>query len=142
MTSLAPPDLTLTEQEWANADEIRDVVTSSEDFEGISLTDFEYAQHALFTDGNLEDALFRIKGLHDFREEYKITSDPSKSVEEGMSLLRAFIKQHPWLLLDVSCDASSGYCCLIFDFAKLDPSAAKQDARTIQNFHWRLLLSF
>ena len=90
--------MTLSEDEtqWANALKLR--VEASEDIQNLS--DYEYAQFAIHSQGKLRGALSRIQGLQAFREEYNIND----TVEEGIELLRAFQEQQSWFLLDVNYD--------------------------------------
>ena len=105
--------MALTGQEIQWVQEIKEAVVASPDLN--ELSDFEYAQHALVTKGDVEDALRRIQGLKDFREEYQIHD----TLEEGMELLHSFSKQHPWFVLDVEYESQYGHFVCVYDCGSL-----------------------
>ncbi|CAB9526069.1 expressed unknown protein [Seminavis robusta] len=85
----------------------------------IELTDFEYAQYALLTKGNVEDALERIEKMQAFREEYRIQD----TVEEGMEIMQALTIQQPWFVVSVDYNPTHGHFVFVYDYSKLKPAA-------------------
>ncbi|CAB9505365.1 expressed unknown protein [Seminavis robusta] len=107
--------LTDAETRWAL--EIKQAVEARSD-EIKALSDYEYAQYALVSRGDVTDALRRIQGLQEFRDEYKIDD----TLEQGMDLLRKFTIQQPWFVLDVEYEAPLGHFVCVYDYGVLDPS--------------------
>ena len=108
----------LTDQECQWALEIKNAVMEDGDLK--ELTDFEYAQHAIASKGDLEKALLKVGGLQTFREEYKVLD----TLEEGLQALRAFQKQQPWFVLDVEYEPEFGHFVCVYDYGVMDPDAA------------------
>jgi len=98
-----PLTMTLTEEEidWA-LDIKRAVQESNEEIllqAARTLTDFEYAQYGLATEGDLEGALFRVRGMQEFFEEYNVQGN---CMQEGKELLRGMMEVQPFVVLEVA----------------------------------------
>ncbi|CAB9515236.1 expressed unknown protein [Seminavis robusta] len=110
--------LSYDEIEWAHA--IKQAVEEDEDLQ--ELTDFEYAHYAIFTHGDTDNAVDRIRNMQEFRAEYKI----SNTAEEGIDLLQEMMtKQQPWLVLDMDYSTEREHFTLVLDYSRLQPSKVK-----------------
>lgn len=108
--------ITDEERSWAMA--AKQVVEESAEL--TNLTDMQYAEFAIATEGNLQEALRQIQGVQLFREHYKIDN----SVEQGEHLLRGLLEQQPGVLLNVDVDLNRNFSINAFDFGMLDPQMA------------------
>lgn len=127
---LALPCMQLSAQErqWALA--VKHAV--EEDLDLQNLTDLEYAQYALVSQNDVDDALRRARGLQLFRQEYGI----NETLDQAMELINALIIQQPGMLLSVDKAKTNPtapevenhpdlHChyLMVFDFARINPKA-------------------
>lgn len=80
----------------------------------------EYAHYAIITQGDLRNALKRITGIQAFRELYHADN----SVEQGLQMLEALIKQQPGLLLCIDVDSVTLEGLHVMEIGALNPPAA------------------
>ena len=113
-----PFTMSLKGEECRWAHEIKIAVTEDDDLKDLS--DFEYAQHAITSQGNLENTLLKVSGLQTFREEYNVQD----TLEEGLQALKDFQKQQPWFVLDVEYEPQFGHFVCVYDYGVCDPAAA------------------
>lgn len=105
--------LTALERDWSLA--VKGAVEGSEDL--VNLTDMEYAQFAITTKGDLQEALRRIHGMQLFRQHYKI----DHSVEQALYFLRGHIRLFPGLLLNIDVDIEQNIGINACDLGYLQP---------------------
>lgn len=84
-------NITSQERQWAFA--IKQAVHDSEELKAI--TDFDYVQYAMVTQGNTQEALFRIGGMQAFREAYGI----NHTVEQAVDYLNRTMQMLPGFIL-------------------------------------------
>lgn len=113
-----PFTMNLKDDECRWAHEIKSAVMADDKLKDLS--DFEYAQHAIASNGNLESALQKVSGLQTFREEYNVRD----TLEEGFQALEDFQKQQPWFVLDVEYEPRFGHFVCVYDYGVMDPDAA------------------
>jgi hypothetical protein len=105
-------EMTNEERSWAMT--VKAAVESSEDI--CPLPDLEYVQFALISRGNLEEAMERIRGLQEFRQEYNINDN----LEEGNEILHKFVKHyHPGCILTVAYNDVDDNFVFIYDRSQL-----------------------
>ncbi|CAB9496299.1 expressed unknown protein [Seminavis robusta] len=112
--------LTLTGQERAWALEIKTAVEAPNS--GIRpVCDFEYAQYALVTKGDLQEALRCLKGMQLFRSHYQVDD----TVSQAVSALEQFIALMPgtFLMVDKCPDTLEGI--VVVDISKYLPEVAQ-----------------
>lgn len=124
---MALPSMQITEQEreWALA--IKKAVEADDELKNLS--DLEYVQYAIATEGDVPGSLKRAKGLQLFRQEYGIND----TLDQGTNMLQAMLQDHePGLILSVdkvqtttsdACDDPDLFSHFVFvlDFAKINP---------------------
>jgi CRAL/TRIO domain len=103
------------EREWALA--LKEHIQEQEDFHGIPLTDFELVQYAIVDGGNLDEALYRIKRMHELRTLYQIED----TAEQGVQCIKDVMKQQPGFLLHIGQCSRHKHFVQVLDFAKFDP---------------------
>ena len=113
-----PFTMSLKDEECRWAHELKAAVTEDDDLK--ELSDFEYAQHAIASQGNLEKALLKVSGLQTFREEYNVKD----TLEEGLQALEEFQKQQPWFVLDVEYEPQFGHFVCVYDYGVCNPDVA------------------
>ena len=79
------------EREWAIA--IKAAAQRHSDIDASIVSDLEYLQYAIFTQGNVPDALKRLALVQDFKRRYGIHDDGSW--EEGIRDLETFLRAFP-----------------------------------------------
>lgn len=92
------PTMAMTQQERGWALELKRALHDSERFEATQLSDLEITQHAMAAQGNVVEAMVRIEGLQQFRQEYDIQKP---SLEQIMTLVKDFMEQQPGYFLHV-----------------------------------------
>lgn len=107
------------EKEWAL--EIKRAVEDNEHL--LPLTDYEYVQHALVSEGKLGEALCRVERMQNFCQEYGV----DKSVEQAMEMLVELIHQQPGFLLHMDCDPVAHNTINVIDLGMFDPRLAQAD---------------
>ena len=107
--------LTVEERQWAL--DIKDAVKSTAELDDLS--DFMYAQLAIITRGNLEDAIRRVTGLQYYRQEYNILD----TLQDGCRQMKKMIDLFPRQLLSFSFSVNEGTYVLIHDMTELDTTA-------------------
>lgn len=132
-----PDDMWLSPLECSWAQELKETIEMEES--GIEpLTDFEYAEHAIVAQGNLEEALRRIQGMQTFREVYR----PKDTVQEGVYYMQAQIRLLPGVYMHTDISAETGTCMCVWNFAKFDPTrllATEENWKThiLGEYFWR-----
>ena len=106
-------EISQDEQMWAT--NIKAAIQSDPDIQNVP--DMVYVHHALIAKSDVAAAVRRIHGLQFFREEYRIKD----TVEEGMELIRGFLKQQQGYILSVDVDVSNGHFVWVYDNAKVRP---------------------
>ncbi|CAB9516621.1 expressed unknown protein [Seminavis robusta] len=104
--------LTREELEWAR--DVKELIEGYPELENLS--DFMYAQLAIISRGDLEDAMRRAIGLQRFRQEYNIHD----TQEAGIQCLQRMTQLFPRHLLSFSFSQIEGTYLLIHDLTKLD----------------------
>ncbi|CAB9516313.1 expressed unknown protein [Seminavis robusta] len=110
-----PRRMKLTQEERVWALEIKEMIENSPELD-TKYNDFMYAQMAIITKGDLEDAMNRAHGLQDFRREYKILD----TLEQGHMCMKKFIEILPLHWLSFSFSPSEGTYILVHDVSKID----------------------
>jgi hypothetical protein len=112
------------ERRWALT--LKAAVESSEELE--NLADLQYVQFALANHGDLHKMLERVQGLQDFRHEYNIHN----TLEDGMSVITAFTKAHPYCLLSVAFDDVTENYGMVYDRTRIrfDHVSTEEEWRT------------
>jgi len=93
--------LSTDEREWAL--EIRRAVQQSEEHDLV--TDFECAQYAIFTQGDLPQALRRLQVVQRFERSHRVDRSETGMVTQGVDAIARFMKQQPGMLLALDLDA-------------------------------------
>lgn len=102
-----------TERQWALA--IKQAVVESEGLKPLS--DFEYVQYAMVTQGNTQEALFRIGGMQAFKEEYGI----DHSVEQATAALESTLGVLPGFVLHLDCCPHTNEAIMVWDARMCKP---------------------
>ena len=110
--------MSISDSERAWALQLKNAVETSPDFE--NLTDMEYARHALAAKGDFKRAMTRIKGLQQFRQDYKVDD----TVDQGMYYLERFMRLQPGTLLHIDTCPDTGEGVIGWDQSALDPALA------------------
>lgn len=103
-----------TEREWAL--ELKREVVRSEDL--WILNDMWYAQYAIVSQGDIDDALKRVRHMQKFRIQYKIQN----TMECAMEIIEAMLKQQPGFLLSI--DVARMESVNVLDFGAFNPKKA------------------
>lgn len=112
-----PDDMFLSSQERMWACQLREVV--QREGNGIDpLTDFEYVEHAIVAQGNVEEAVERIRGLQTFREVYH----PQETVDSGVYYFQESLRLQPGLLIHMDIVKETGTGIIAWNYAMYDPS--------------------
>ena len=109
-----PRRMKLTREEYQWALDLKDHVESLPDLD--NMTDFMYAQFAVFTKGNLEEAVNRAFGMQEFLQEFSILD----SHEEGCRYLKFLMDTFPRQFLSFSFSDLEGTYVLAQDVACFD----------------------
>jgi hypothetical protein len=117
------PTMALTELERGWALDLKRALSESERFENTALSDMEIAEHAIVAKGNVVEAMVRIGGMEQFREEYGVTN----SLEQIMTAFSDFMKQQPGYILHVDLLANQ-QSILALDLAAFSYAAAFQSS--------------
>lgn len=126
--------LLITEEEHAFALQIRRAVEEDEELR--PLTDFEYAQYAIVTKGNLQEALSRIHGMQAFRDEYGINN----SVQQCHEAYVEHFRQFPGYVLHFDIDESTQEPIVVLDLGRFKPNKTMEhtDPSKHPDFNWRV----
>jgi hypothetical protein len=127
-----PQRMLLTSQERQWAIDIKNTIEMMPDTD--NLTDFQYAQFGLITQGDYLNTVNRIVALEDFREEYKVTENAS--VEEAMQAIERAVHLFPGLFLTFQFSAVDGTYCLAADLVKFDANVLQKSPRELDNFNY------
>ena len=123
--------LSSEELRWARELKAATIAAAKESDHLKEISDFEYAHYALYTRGDVEQALERIEMMQHFREEYKINDTP----EEGMEILLRFTReQQPWFMVSIDYSSTQGHFIYVYDYARLNPGVVKYPE------DWRIFL--
>jgi hypothetical protein len=122
-----PRRMKLTKQEHRWAYDIKNTIQSMAELDNLS--DFMYAQLAIITKGNLEDAIRRVTGLQHYRQEYNILD----TLQDGCQQMKMLFEFFPEQFLDFSFSLSGGTYVLIHDVTKMD-TAVLNTAEKVQKF--------
>ena len=129
-TFLEPSDdptmrLTPTERQWA-----LDLKTAIEEMRQneeqqlpkghIRMCDFDYAQWAIITMGNVDEAVRRIGTIQTFQKNYKI----DHSVDQAAFYLNALMEQQPGFVLNMNVDLIRQESVNCYDVGKFQPKVA------------------
>ncbi|CAB9502467.1 expressed unknown protein [Seminavis robusta] len=115
------PSMHLTAEERTWALQLRHVLQQQDDDEPLPLlTDFEVAQYAIVTHGNIGEALRRIHGMHVFCQEYGI----QESVDQAMIYFTEWFRHHPGHLLHMDTDPETCEPIVVLDLAAYFPGIA------------------
>lgn len=126
-------ELTSVERNWALR--LREAVEQLDDLQ--NLTDMEYAQYAIITQGDIPKALTKLYGFQVFREEYGVDN----SVEQAIEVLAEHFRQQPGYLLHLDVDPATNEPCVVMDNSAFYPSRTMQLARgRHHDFNWRVNL--
>ena len=90
-------DLTEEERGWALA--IKDALTKENAALAASLTDFEYAQHALIAKNSVPKALKRMERLETFRKEHNVALPRETTADAAMETIQKFETLSPEFLV-------------------------------------------
>ncbi|CAB9529737.1 expressed unknown protein [Seminavis robusta] len=111
-----------------------------DDNEMFNLSDFEYAQHAIIAQGNIQEAMDRIEGMHHFRKEYGI----DHSGDQIAYYLQEIMKQQPGYLLHLDNNPNTNDGVIAIDAARWDPVKAlthdTNNANKDPEFNWKVSL--
>lgn len=94
------------------------------------LTDYEYAEHAIIAEGDLEKAIGRIRGMQTFREVYQLQD----TVEEGVRYFQEYCRVQPGLAISFDVARDTGTCICVWNFAVFDPSRALATDESWKNY--------
>ncbi|CAB9525560.1 expressed unknown protein [Seminavis robusta] len=106
-------EISSEEREWAA--NIKAAAEAAEDIRNVS--DMEYVHQAIIAKDDVDGALKRLRGLQDFRDEYKIKD----TVEQGIELIKGFLRQQEGFLLTIDVDREKGHFVWVYDTAKIAP---------------------
>lgn len=100
------------------------------------LSDMEYAQHALASEGNIDQALRRIEHMQWCKEEYKIDDTPEQGRQCMMELMRA----HPGFFLQLDIDFDTGEGIVATDVGAYYPSRSLKCSPTdrVMEQNWKI----
>lgn len=129
-----PAELWLSPLEHSWAVQLKEFVEAESTIK--PLTDYEYAEHAIIAEGNLEQAIRRIKGMQTFREVYQ----PQDTVEEAVHYFREYCRQQPGNIISFDVQ-DTGTCICACHLAVFDPSkalATEQSWKTymVGEYYW------
>ncbi|CAB9511533.1 expressed unknown protein [Seminavis robusta] len=113
--------LTREELEWAL--EVKELIENTPELD--NLPDMMYAQIAIITKGNHEDAFRRAWLLQEFRKEYNILD----TFEEGLQMVTKLVEILPLMLLSFSFSPSEGTFVVVNDMCKLNTTVLNTPRR-------------
>jgi hypothetical protein len=119
-----PRRMKLTRAEYQWALEVKNQLQSIPELDHLS--DFMYAQLAVFTRGDLQEAEHRARGLQEFVQEFKILN----TYEEGCRLLRFMVQMFPRQFLSFTFSDLEGTYVLAQDIAHFDTTVLKTLTQT------------
>lgn len=118
------PTMLITPAERAWALEIKaaveDPTSNSDNDELEAMCDFDYAQYAIITKGNLQEALRRITTIQAFRKNYKITN----TVDQAVFYINALMDQQPGFVLNLNVDLTRQESVNCYDVGCFHPKVA------------------
>lgn len=118
------------EKQWALA--LQQAVKESDGLK--PLTDFEYVQHAIVSQGNVQEALFRIRGLQAFREEYGI----DHSLEQALDYLTRAMQMLPGFILHLDNCPFTNEAIMVWDASACYPEKVLSLERTTgKEYNWK-----
>jgi len=98
------------------------------------LTDMEYAEMALVTRGNTEEAFKRIQGLQTFWRDYQVDHSP----EQGVHYLQALMELQPGMILHLDINADTNEAIRIMDYSVINPDAILAPSLSHgAEYHWK-----
>lgn len=119
-------EMKMTEEEQRWARELKSAILQGDQEDDTPLrqivaqnriTDMELAQHAIVSNGDIEESLKRIVHLDQHRKQYGIND----TVAQGVESIQLLMQQHPGYLLSVDQCARHHYYVHVVDFAKFRP---------------------
>ena len=122
------------ERDWAH--DIKRAVQEAEHLDPLS--DFDYVHYAIVTQGNLQDALYRIEGIQACKREYHIEN----TVDQGVEQIRLHMDEVvPGFLLHVDlCPVTNEPICVL-DNAAFFPKFIKAGCpRRGPDYYWKTYL--
>ena len=114
--------MSITNEERGWALELRQAVEDDDDRQ--KLSDFEYTQYAIVTQGHLQDALKHMATVQRFRQTHNVKRSQSEMVQQGVDAIGAFLKQQPGMLLSIDVDPVTFEGIQVFDIGAVNPGAA------------------
>lgn len=108
------PTMILSDDERQWTLQIKEAFQNASHFgNGVQVSDFFFAQHALVSHGDVDEALMRIEGMHRFYQEYEIDHSP----EQALYYVREFMQQQPGYILHLDVSPITQQAWLVTDSA-------------------------
>lgn len=105
---------------------------------GISpVSDMNYAQHVIIARGDLDQALWRMKGLQEFRRVYNVQD--SLSPEDALVWVERFVRDQPGVLMHLDVDLNNGEGVTAWNYAAFHP---QRGLETEANWKVHILFSY